>query len=310
MPDPRCRRGVRHSLPGLLAVAIAAVVSGARSFAAIGQWVGDADADLLASLGFRLGQRPSESAIRRAFGRLDAAQLDAVLGAWMWTRTRVVDQRRVIAIDGKTIRGAQEPRQHGAAPDRRLRPRSRCRPRTTRGGCQEQRDPRRTEAARRVFDLAGVVVTVDAMHTQNDTAQSSSGPAVTMCSPSRPTSRRCSRRARQLPWRRRTGQQGHQQGPRPSRHPHHQGRHRPAWVELPRCGPGRPSSAEPLPGTERRPSRSSTSSPPPPHEPPHRQRSPHGSRATGASRTDCIGSGTSPSTRTAPRSDAAPDHRS
>ena len=107
VPDPRRPRGVRHSLPGLLAVALAAVVSGARSFAAIGQWAGDADADLLAALGIRRGRGPSESAIRRAFGRLDASKLDAVLGAWMWTRTRVVDQRRVIAIDGKTIRGAR-----------------------------------------------------------------------------------------------------------------------------------------------------------------------------------------------------------
>jgi predicted transposase YbfD/YdcC len=107
VPDPRRPRGVRHSLPGLLAVAIAAVVSGARSFAAIGQWVGDADADLLAALGFRYGRRPSESATRRAFGRLDAAGLDVVPGAWMWTRTHVVGRRRVITIDAKTIRGAR-----------------------------------------------------------------------------------------------------------------------------------------------------------------------------------------------------------
>ena len=38
---------------------------------------------------------------------LDARILDRVLGAWMWTRTRVVDQRRVIATDGKTIAGAR-----------------------------------------------------------------------------------------------------------------------------------------------------------------------------------------------------------
>lgn len=86
---------------------MAAVEPGRGSGVAIGQWVADTDADLPVSLGFRLGKGPSESAIRRAFGRLDAAQLDAVLGAWMWTRTRVIDQRRVIAIDGKTIRGAR-----------------------------------------------------------------------------------------------------------------------------------------------------------------------------------------------------------
>jgi predicted transposase YbfD/YdcC len=170
VPDPRRPRGVRHSLPGLLAVALAAVVSGARSFAAIGQWVGDADADLLATLGFHGGRGPSESAIRRAFGRLDAAKLDAVLGAWMWTRTHVVDQRRVIAIDGKTIRGARTrettaphlvaayDHSHGAVL----------------GQLAIAAKSNEIPAVRTLlagFDLDGVVVTVDAMHTQSDTAQ-------------------------------------------------------------------------------------------------------------------------------------------
>ncbi len=107
VPDPRRRRGIRHCLPGILAVAIAAVGSGARSFAAIGQWVADADENLLAALGVSRCRVPSESAIRRTFARLDAAMLDAVLGAWLWTRSHLVGQRRVIAIDGKTVRGAR-----------------------------------------------------------------------------------------------------------------------------------------------------------------------------------------------------------
>src|SRR3984893_15552734 len=36
--EPRKRRGRRHALAGLLAVGIAAVIAGSRSFAAIGQW--------------------------------------------------------------------------------------------------------------------------------------------------------------------------------------------------------------------------------------------------------------------------------
>jgi hypothetical protein len=38
---------------------------------------------------------------------LDAAVLDGLIAAFMWTRTHVVDGRRVIAIDGKTVRGAR-----------------------------------------------------------------------------------------------------------------------------------------------------------------------------------------------------------
>ena len=45
VPDPRKRRGRRHSLGGLLAVGVAAVIAGSRSFAAVGQWAADAATD-------------------------------------------------------------------------------------------------------------------------------------------------------------------------------------------------------------------------------------------------------------------------
>lgn len=50
---------------------------------------------------------PEESTLRKLFARLDADRLDQVLGAWLWTRTGVVDGRRLIAIDGETVRGAR-----------------------------------------------------------------------------------------------------------------------------------------------------------------------------------------------------------
>lgn len=177
VPDPRRPRGIRHHLPGILAVAITAVLSGARSFAAIGQWVGDTDADLLAALGFRRGCGPSESAIRRAFARLDAAKLDAVLGAWMWTRTRVVDQRRVIAIDGKTVRGARTRTSTGTSTGATATPHLVAAfdhdSGTVLGQLAVAAKSNEIPAVRTLlagYDLAGVVVTVDAMHTQTDTA--------------------------------------------------------------------------------------------------------------------------------------------
>ena len=121
-------------------------------------------------VGLRHGKRPSESAIRRAFGRLDAAKLDAVLGAWMWTRTNVVDQRRVIAIDGKTIRGARTP--DATAPHLVAAYDHTCG--TVLGQLAVAAKSNEIPAVRTLlatFDLAGVVVTVDAMHTQTDTAQ-------------------------------------------------------------------------------------------------------------------------------------------
>ena len=69
MPDPRKPRGIRHGLPGVLAVGLAAVVAGARSFVAIAEWAADATPEVLAQLGMS-GKVPSESTIRRCLQRL------------------------------------------------------------------------------------------------------------------------------------------------------------------------------------------------------------------------------------------------
>ena len=64
VPDPRKKRGRRHPLTGLLAVGVAAVIAGSKSFAAIGQWAADAGPDILAVLGAVRGAA-EESTFRR-----------------------------------------------------------------------------------------------------------------------------------------------------------------------------------------------------------------------------------------------------
>lgn len=107
VPDPRKPRGIRHALPGVLSVALAAVAAGSRSFVAIAEWAADATPQVLAVLG-TTGTAPSESTIRRCLQRLAPDQLDRLLGAWMWLRTSEISGRRVIAFDGKTMRGARD----------------------------------------------------------------------------------------------------------------------------------------------------------------------------------------------------------
>jgi predicted transposase YbfD/YdcC len=104
--DPRHRRGVRHRLAGILGLALCAVVAGARSFTAIAEWAADADAQTLSVLGVT-GRVPSESTFRRTLQRLDADAFDDLAGAWAQQATMPrPGQRRVIAVDGKTLRGS------------------------------------------------------------------------------------------------------------------------------------------------------------------------------------------------------------
>ena len=114
--DPRHRRGVRHRLAVILGLAVCAVLAGARSFTAIAEWAADADAQTLTRLGVT-GVVPSESTFRRTLQRLDADGFDDLAGRWAQARAAPGPRgRRVIAVDGKTLRGSG----HGSEGGRHL----------------------------------------------------------------------------------------------------------------------------------------------------------------------------------------------
>jgi DDE_Tnp_1-associated/Transposase DDE domain len=175
VPDPRDRRGRRHTLASVLAVSAAAVVAGARCVTAIAEWAADAPWPVLAALGVRCDplsrrcQVPGEATIRRVLARVDGDAVDATIGAWLADRLRPPPRpRRVIAVDGKTLRGLahQGHRVHLlAALDHHD------------GAVLAQRQvdgaPGEVPAFAPLLaglDLAGVVVTADALHTQRDHA--------------------------------------------------------------------------------------------------------------------------------------------
>jgi hypothetical protein len=82
------------------------MLAGARSFTAIAEWATDADEETLARLGVT-GKVPAESTIRRVLQRLDVDAFDKLAGAWAAQRTApVAGRRRVVAVDGKTLRGS------------------------------------------------------------------------------------------------------------------------------------------------------------------------------------------------------------
>jgi len=170
VPDPRDPRGVRYPLSGVLAVAVCAVVCGARSFAAIGDWALELGAEQLDRLG--LQRAPVESTMRKLLARLDAVALDRQLAVLAWCRTRHIAGRRVIAIDGKTVRGARTAAIQAphliAALDHRTG--------VVLGQNQVAAKSNEIPAVRDLLagfdpvDLHRCVITADAMHTQDDTA--------------------------------------------------------------------------------------------------------------------------------------------
>jgi predicted transposase YbfD/YdcC len=106
VPDPRARRGVRHRLAAILGLALCAVLAGAQSFTAIAEWAADADQATRDALGIT-GVVPCESTFRRTLQTLDADALDGAAGGWAQQRTApAAGARRAVAVDGKTLRGS------------------------------------------------------------------------------------------------------------------------------------------------------------------------------------------------------------
>jgi predicted transposase YbfD/YdcC len=168
LADPRCRRGKRHPFVAVLLIACSAVVTGATSFAAIGEWAADAPQDVLARLGartatvFSVRVPPSGATVRRIVLRTCPGGLADLLG-------HDPAGNDTLAVDGKSARGSR----HGTSPAAHL-----LAAMTGTGLAVTQlRVPDKTNeitcfaALLEPFDLHRVTVTGDALHTQREHAR-------------------------------------------------------------------------------------------------------------------------------------------
>ena len=115
VPDPRQRRGVRHTLRSILAITAAAVAAGRRSFTAIGEWAADLPVKVMQALEVRFDSRrgchvpPDESTLRRVLSDIDGDALDTAICAWLHHHqdrpAADDDLPAAIAVDGKSLRG-------------------------------------------------------------------------------------------------------------------------------------------------------------------------------------------------------------
>src|SRR5215207_529503 len=168
LPDPRRSRGRRHPFLSVLVIAVAAVVAGARSYSAIGQWARNAPQTTLTRAGARLlpvfGARvaPSGATIRRVISLVCPGGLAELTGA-------DPAGAESIAVDGKTARGSR----HNDIPAAHL-----LAAMTNDGQVIAQlRVPDKTNEITcfadllRPFDLTDRVITADALHTQRGHAR-------------------------------------------------------------------------------------------------------------------------------------------
>ena len=111
--DPRDPRGKQYTLSFVLAVCVAATLAGAKNYAEIARRARDMPQPLLKKLGARWNwfqlryQWPGMSVVRNVLTAIGGNELDAITGRWLF---RHVSKNREgeweFALDGKVLRGA------------------------------------------------------------------------------------------------------------------------------------------------------------------------------------------------------------
>jgi predicted transposase YbfD/YdcC len=198
--DRRGAQGKVYDLAFVLAASLVAVLAGASNFQEIADQAADFPSPLLRKLGgvwcwfqrkFRV---PSKDTIRRVLTNIDAAAFDLAVGAWLHDRvSRSSDGLLRLAIDGKVLRGAwtaenQQFTLFSAMVHREG---------VTVAQVQVPADTKEITQVKALLDSVSVrdgdrvVVTMDAAHTQRDTAEYLAGARgfdyVTTCKGNQPT---------------------------------------------------------------------------------------------------------------------------
>lgn len=224
IPDPRSRRGRRYRLGPLLALSLLAVLGGATSLAKIARAIAGYDPDLRARAGLPGKVRLAASTLGRLFARLDGDAFDTATCGYLASLTADTPPATTsgpspgrtplsgLAVDGKTLRGSR-------TTDTTVHLLAAMRHDTQIVLAQRQIEAKSNEIPAFApllsgLDLTSVVVTADALHTQQEHARqiiAADGHYLFIAKGNQPT---LHRRLKTLPWREavlndRTDETGH-----------------------------------------------------------------------------------------------------
>ena len=104
--DPRVERNREHLLEEILLIAVAAILSGAESWNDIADYGRD-KLELLKTFLQLPGGIPSHDTFNRVFSALDPEEMERGFAAWVSSITKLT-AGEVVAIDGKTLCGTRE----------------------------------------------------------------------------------------------------------------------------------------------------------------------------------------------------------
>jgi predicted transposase YbfD/YdcC len=113
--DNRQAQGKRHSLSAILALSIAAMLCGYRSYSAIAEWGDNYGQQFLKALGFTKGVAPCAATLSNVYRRLNKEELERKLGHWAEGLIHLTQEEQPqpqatgeqVCVDGKTLRGSR-----------------------------------------------------------------------------------------------------------------------------------------------------------------------------------------------------------
>jgi hypothetical protein len=170
LSDPLAERRYRQPLGRTLTLVFMALASGEPSERGIAAWLQEQGWRLKEAFGYRRGDVPSYSPIQRALQTVDSAELEAKLENWASQWGASEPEWAGVAIDGKVLRGSETERRGALdvlnAFSHQLG--------VVLG--QRQLGDKTNEIPEIIplleaLTLTGRLVTVDALHTQRQTAQ-------------------------------------------------------------------------------------------------------------------------------------------
>ena len=174
IPDVRKSRGKRHPLSAILALSCCAMLCGSRSYSAIAEWGRNYGSAIAHALGFT-HTTPCASTLHTIFGRLDCEVFEATLGVWadsVVAHTPAMPEapEAAMAVDGKTLRGSKKQGAPGTHLLSVLAHRLGL-TLTQQAVAAKTNEIKEVETVLRQIVLTGRVVTMDALLTQRQVAQ-------------------------------------------------------------------------------------------------------------------------------------------
>jgi hypothetical protein len=171
--DPRKKKGKRYELGTLLTLIFLAILSGEDGLKGIARWLEEQRWELAKQFGIKGGRMPSYGTIRRILLQIDIKELETRLSEWAeeMSLARQVGPWAGVALDGKTVRGSKVDEDSPAV---HLLSAFSHQLAIVLG--QQAVDGKTNEIpeARTLLEtltLEGLLITMDAMHTQRETAE-------------------------------------------------------------------------------------------------------------------------------------------